>query len=151
MRILLGPVSAILLLASHVPANAQDAPCPDDDQPPKLGAVASESAVCSRIGTDLLQSGGNAVDSIVGAVFCVGTVAMYHSGPAGGGFMLVRSSDGTYETVNFREAAPAAAHRDMYEGNFDGSLNGGLARYVELSATLPPTLFTQPQDEGTSR
>lgn len=44
--------------------------------------------------------------------------------------MLVRSSDGSYETVDFREMAPAAAHRDMYEGNFDGSLYGGLARYV---------------------
>lgn len=62
--------------------------------------------------------------------------------------MLVRSSDGTYEAVNFREMAPAAAHRDMYEGNFDGSLDGGLARYVDLSARLPPSLFTQPRDEG---
>lgn len=151
MRMLLKPVSAaILLLASHVPANAQNTHCSGDDQPPKLGAVASESAVCSRIGTDLLQSGGNAVDSIVGAVFCVGTLAAYHSGIGGGGFLLVRSSDGTYETVNFREMAPAAAHRDMYEGNFDGSLDGGLARYVDLSSLLLPTLFTQPRVERPS-
>ena len=32
--------------------------------PPKLGAVASESAVCSRIGTDLIEKGGNAADAV---------------------------------------------------------------------------------------
>ena len=35
-----------------------------DKNPPKLGAVASESAVCSRIGTDLLEKGGNAADAV---------------------------------------------------------------------------------------
>ncbi|KAL2106477.1 hypothetical protein VUR80DRAFT_6671 [Thermomyces stellatus] len=73
--------------------------------------------------------GGNAVDAIVAAVFCVGTTGMYHSEIGGSGFMLVRSSDRTYETMNFREKAPAAAHRDMYKGNFDSSLYGSLASY----------------------
>lgn len=30
----------------------------------KLGAVASESAICSRIGIDLLKIGGNAADAV---------------------------------------------------------------------------------------
>ena len=30
----------------------------------KLGAVASESAVCSRIGVNLIKSGGNAADAV---------------------------------------------------------------------------------------
>ena len=30
----------------------------------KLGAVASESAVCSRIGVDLIENGGNAADAV---------------------------------------------------------------------------------------
>lgn len=34
---------------------------PDHD---KLGAVASESAVCSKIGVDLLKKGGNAADAV---------------------------------------------------------------------------------------
>jgi len=44
------------------------------------GAVASESAVCSEIGIDLLQRGGNAADALVGTVLCVGVIGMYHSG-----------------------------------------------------------------------
>lgn len=46
----------------------------------KNGAVASESAVCSQIGIDLLKAGGNAADAMVGTVLCVGVTAMYHSG-----------------------------------------------------------------------
>jgi gamma-glutamyltranspeptidase/glutathione hydrolase len=40
-----------------------------------------------------------------------------HSGIGGGGFMLVRSSDGKFEDIDFREMAPAAAFQDMYKQN----------------------------------
>ena len=53
---------------------------------------------------------------------------MYHSGIGGGGFMLVRSSTGEYENIDFREAAPAAAYKDMFFNNALGSVFGGLAR-----------------------
>ena len=57
-------------------------------------------------------------------------VGMYHSGIGGGGFMLVRSSNGSYEFIDFRETAPAAAFQDMYVDNVNASIYGGLARYV---------------------
>ena len=53
---------------------------------------------------------------------------MYHSGIGGGGFMLVRSSTGQYENIDFRETAPAAAYENMFLDNGIGSLFGGLAR-----------------------
>lgn len=64
---------------------------------------------------------------MVGTQLCVGVIGMYHSGIGGGGFMIVRDSDGNYETIDYREAAPAAAFQDMYEDNVDGSIVGGLA------------------------
>lgn len=94
---------------------------------PKLGAVASESAVCSKIGIELLEQGGNAIDALVGSVFCVGTIGMYHSGIGGGGFMLVKSPNGTYEYIDFRETAAASYTEDMYVNDTDLSLYGGLA------------------------
>ncbi|KAI1440993.1 gamma-glutamyltranspeptidase [Annulohypoxylon stygium] len=97
---------------------------------PNLGAVASENAVCSKIGTKLLKTGGNAADALVGTVLCVGVTGMYHSGIGGGGFMLVRGSDGKYEFIDFRETAPAAAFEDMYNNDTDLSLYGGLASGV---------------------
>jgi gamma-glutamyltranspeptidase/glutathione hydrolase len=55
---------------------------------------------------------------------------MYLTGLGGGGFMLIRVPNGTYEFIDFRETAPAAAFQDMYKDNIDASLTGGLARCV---------------------
>jgi gamma-glutamyltranspeptidase/glutathione hydrolase len=64
---------------------------------------------------------------MVATNLCVGVIGMYHSGIGGGGFMLVRDSNGGYETIDYRETAPAAASRDMYEHDQDASVFGGLA------------------------
>lgn len=96
----------------------------------RLGAVASESTICSNIGISLLRRGGNAADAVVGTTFCIGVVAMYHSGIGGGGFMLVRNSSGEYEYVDFRETAPAAAFQDMFGNDTEGHIYGGLASGV---------------------
>nr|POE82730.1 gamma-glutamyltransferase [Quercus suber] len=96
----------------------------------KLGAVSSENAICSNIGLNTLRKGGNAADSLIATNLCVGVVAPWHSGIAGGGFMLVRSSSGAYEFVDFRETAPAASFQDMYNNNTNASLVTGLASGV---------------------
>jgi gamma-glutamyltranspeptidase/glutathione hydrolase len=44
--------------------------------------------------------------------------------------MLVRAPNGTYEFIDFRETAPAAAFEDMYKNNEQASLTGGLASGV---------------------
>ncbi|KAL8950941.1 MAG: hypothetical protein Q9222_003063 [Ikaeria aurantiellina] len=103
---------------------------PFDTHHGRLGAVASESGVCTELGIDLLKLGGNAADAAVGATICVGVVGMYHSGIGGGGFAMIRSSNGTYDTVDFRETAPAAANMDMFKDRVEASLHGGLASAV---------------------
>ncbi|KAH0564831.1 hypothetical protein GP486_001779 [Trichoglossum hirsutum] len=55
---------------------------------------------------------------------------MYLTGIGGGGFMLVRAPNGSYEFIDFRETAPAAAFEDMYKNNVEASLVGGLASGV---------------------
>ncbi|KAJ6785524.1 hypothetical protein PWT90_03815 [Aphanocladium album] len=118
-------VSNWLWVAAAAPGS-----CPAPQADANRGAVSSESAICSNIGTQLIKDGGNAVDALVGTVFCVGTIGMYHSGIGGGGFMLLRDKNGQYEFVDFRETAPAAAFEDMYKNNTDASLYGGLASGV---------------------
>lgn len=44
--------------------------------------------------------------------------------------MLVRAPNGTYEFIDFRETAPAAAFEDMYKDNEQASITGGLASGV---------------------
>ncbi|KAJ5951968.1 DNA glycosylase [Penicillium vulpinum] len=133
-------VLSLLLVAIHLPS-ANTSPLEFSGRDPngghgshgkiglgKLGAVASESSICSRHGSDILKKGGNAADALVATEFCIGVVGMYHSGIGGGGFMLVRSADGDYEFIDFRETAPAAAFEDMYKNNENASILGGLAR-----------------------
>lgn len=125
----LASLALLATLASAAPAPS----CPAPVHIPQTGAVASESNVCSKIGADLLREGGNAVDALVGTVFCVGVIGMYHSGIGGGGFMLLRNKHGKYEFIDFRETAPAAAFEDMFKANPGASLTGGLARYLSFS------------------
>ena len=99
------------------------------------GAVASENGVCSQIGIELMKAGGNAADALVGTVFCVGVVDCHHSGPGGGGFALARSSNRSYETIDFRESAPRASHQNMFRDNINASIYGGLARFGRQQMT----------------
>lgn len=122
-------LSVLLSCAFLTPICAYPSPSTDD----QLGAVASESSICSLIGIDILKEGGNAADAIVATQFCVGVIGMYHSGLGGGGFAIVRSKDGKYEFIDFRESAPAAAFETMYLpplSNSNLSLYGGLASGV---------------------
>ncbi|KAJ4306990.1 hypothetical protein N0V88_000364 [Collariella sp. IMI 366227] len=64
---------------------------------------------------------------MVSTTLCVGVIGMYHSGIGGGGFMLVRDKHGRYETIDYRETAPAAANQDMFEHDRNASVFGGLA------------------------
>lgn len=74
-----------------------------------------------------MKQQGNAADAMVGTNLCVGVVGMYHSGIGGGGFMLIRDKHGNYESIDYRETAPAAAFQDMYKDNVNASVLGGLA------------------------
>lgn len=49
-----------------------------DDAGNKLGAVASQSDICSNIGGNVLKKGGNAADAAVATVLCVGVIGMHH-------------------------------------------------------------------------
>ncbi|MFT4702796.1 MAG: gamma-glutamyltranspeptidase/glutathione hydrolase [Bradymonadia bacterium] len=95
-------------------------------------AVAADHPLASQVGVDIMQAGGNAVDAAVAVGLVLGVVNPFASGLGGGGFLLVRTPDGVVEALDFRETAPAAAHRDMYVGG-DGevdrsaSITGGLA------------------------
>lgn len=94
---------------------------------PRLGAVASESATCSKIGTNILLKGGNAADAVVATTICVGVQGMYHSGIGGGGFATIRAPNGSYFDLDFRETAPASAYEDMFKNNDGASIAGGLS------------------------
>ncbi|MEL6676755.1 MAG: gamma-glutamyltransferase [Bacteroidota bacterium] len=81
----------------------------------KQGMVASQHPLATEVGLRILQEGGNAVDAAVGVGFALAVVLPRAGNLGGGGFMLVHDAEsGKTEAINYREMAPAAAHRDMY-------------------------------------
>ncbi len=76
--------------------------------------VVSGDALATDIGVKVLQNGGNAVDAAVAIGFALAVTYPYAGNLGGGGFMLVRFADGRSTFIDFREAAPGKASRNMY-------------------------------------
>jgi len=76
--------------------------------------VVAGDPLATDIGVKILQSGGNAVDAAVAVGFAMAVTYPYAGNLGGGGFMLVRFADGRSTFIDFREAAPGKASRDMY-------------------------------------
>ena len=84
------------------------------------GMVVSSNKYASQIGLDILKNGGNAIDAAIGVSFALAVVHPGAGNIGGGGFMVVRTSDGKVTTIDFREKAPSGASKDMF---LDDSLN----------------------------
>ena len=98
-------------------------------------AVATDTPLCSKIGTDRLKANGSAVDAAIAAMFCLGVVSMHSSGIGGGGVMLVYDQISKKATViDFRETAPATAHKNMFKGNELKAKKGQSILSVDRSA-----------------
>ncbi|OAQ30748.1 gamma-glutamyltranspeptidase [Linnemannia elongata AG-77] len=93
----------------------------------KHGAVAAEEIHCSEIGVEVLKEGGNAVDAAIASCLCIGTVNSFSAGIGGGGFMAIRLPNGTVETIDFRETAPAGAYSTMFKKDPMLAQLGGLS------------------------
>ncbi|MCV0429941.1 MAG: gamma-glutamyltransferase, partial [Roseibium sp.] len=104
------------------------------------GMVASQEAVATNIGVEILKKGGNAVDAAIATGFTLAVTLPRAGNLGGGGFMLIHMS-GSDETkaLDYREKAPAAAFKDMFLGP-DGEPDKQKSRYSGLAVGVPGTV-----------
>ncbi len=76
-------------------------------------AVAMPDKFSAHAAKRILEQGGNAVDAAITAQFVLAVTLPEAGNIGGGGFMLIHK-DGQGDFIDYRETAPAAAHRDMY-------------------------------------
>src|ERR1041384_2975618 len=76
--------------------------------------VVAQEPLAADVGVAVLKSGGNAIDAAVAVGFALTVTHPYAGNLGGGGFMLIRLTDGRTTFIDFREKAPRKATHDMY-------------------------------------
>jgi gamma-glutamyltranspeptidase/glutathione hydrolase len=80
----------------------------------KHGMVVSEQELASRVGVNILQAGGNAIDAAVAVGYALAVVNPCCGNIGGGGFMTIHLANGNNIFLNFREKAPLALTSNLF-------------------------------------
>ncbi|MGI9420697.1 MAG: gamma-glutamyltransferase [Geminicoccaceae bacterium] len=104
------------------------------------GMVASQEALATEIGVEVLKNGGNAVDAAVSVAFALAVTLPRAGNLGGGGFMVVHHAEsGETVAIDYREMSGAAAFRDMYLDE-QGEADSAKSRYSGLAVGVPGTV-----------
>ena len=111
------------------------------------GMVVSQERLASEVGAAILGRGGNAVDAAVATGFALAVTLPQAGNLGGGGFMLIHLAEsGKTIALDYREMAPAAAHRDFFldeEGNADSRLSRFSGRASGVPGTVAGLVHAQ--------
>lgn len=118
------------------PAPIVDGPGPQETA---NGMVVSANAIASRVGAEVLQAGGNAVDAAIATGFALAVVHPTAGNIGGGGFMVIRFPDGRSTALDFREKAPLAAHPEMFLDE-NGEYSSQIHHSSHIAVGVPGTV-----------
>ena len=112
----------------------------------KNGMVVAQEAIAAKIGAEILEKGGNAVDAAVAVGFALAVTYPRAGNLGGGGFMLIHLASGTDTAIDYRETAPAAITAKSFlddQSNADPhkSRDSGLA--IGVPGTVEGLTFAQ--------
>jgi gamma-glutamyltranspeptidase/glutathione hydrolase len=103
------------------------------------GMVVSDNSVASQVGVDILKKGGNAIDASVATAFALAVTHPAAGNIGGGGFIVYMNSSSEVTTIDFREKAPLAATKNMFQDQA-GNLIEGMNHYGLKSVGVPGTV-----------
>lgn len=104
------------------------------------GMVSADDLLAADWGTEIMRRGGNAVDAAVATAFMLAVTRPHYGALGGGGFMVIcpkpkGETPTPCTTIDYREMAPASAHRDMYV--VDGKPRTDLSQDGALASGVP--------------
>src|SRR6267378_705466 len=106
----------------------------------RRGMVASQDSQATRIGLNVLERGGNAVDAAVAIGFALAVTVPKAGNIGGGGFMLVHIAESNENAaIDYRETAPAATSADVFLGP-DQQADPAKSRDTGLGVGVPGTV-----------
>jgi gamma-glutamyltranspeptidase/glutathione hydrolase len=104
------------------------------------GMVVTQEGRATRIGLDILERGGNAVDAAVAVGFALAVTLPKAGNIGGGGFMMVHLAEGNENAaLDYREAAPGATTPDIFLGP-DRQADPDKSRDSGLGVGVPGTV-----------
>jgi gamma-glutamyltranspeptidase/glutathione hydrolase len=102
--------------------------------------ISTQGKVATRAALDVLKRGGNLMDAAITASFVISVERPQSTGIGGGGFLIYHEAKTKKNYVfDFRERAPARAHRNLYldsrgqvipDASLDGALSVGVPGLV---------------------
>src|SRR4051812_22810434 len=128
-------VAALCCLAASAP---EAGPRKNAGVASRGGLVVCTSAPACDAGAAVLARGGNAVDAAVATAFAMAVTLPSAGNIGGGGFMIVRTSQGDATAFDYREKAPLKSTRTMYLR--DGKIDGSLTNAGYLAPGVPGTV-----------
>ncbi|MHA7128586.1 gamma-glutamyltransferase [Algoriphagus namhaensis] len=135
-------IAAFALLAGLFLTSCSE---PETEKPKEFGLITDQAMVvsamreASAIGSEIMAKGGNAFDAMMATEMALAVCYPFAGNLGGGGFMVYRMADGTIGSLDYREKAPAAAHRDMYLDE-NGDIIPGLSTQGGLASGVPGTI-----------
>lgn len=103
------------------------------------GAVSSAHPLASLVGVAILKKGGNSFDAAIATQLALAVVYTNAGNLGGGGFLVGQLKSGKQVSIDYREKAPAAAHRDLYIDE-NGKANTDKSQFGHLAAGVPGTV-----------
>lgn len=101
--------------------------------------VVSAREEASKIGTEILQKGGNAFDAMVATEMALVVAYPFAGNLGGGGFMVYRKADGTTGALDYREKAPLSATKEMYQDSL-GNVIPNMSTVGATAVGVPGTV-----------
>ncbi len=103
------------------------------------GMVVCTEPIAAKVGIEVLQNGGNAMDAAIATAFALSVTYPSCGNIGGGGFLAYYQPNGNVTTIDFRITAPLSASEGSYLGKDGKKIDYSLFNTIK-AAPVPGTI-----------